>query len=40
MPVVSPEAFLALVLKHCKEKPQIDFGNLAIEAGLSKGGAA
>lgn len=35
---VEQDAFLACCIRHCKEKPQIDFKEVAHELGLSEGG--
>lgn len=36
---VDQDAFLACCIKNCKEKPIIDFEEVAKETGMSVGGA-
>lgn len=38
-PAVEPDAFLACCVRHCKEKPQIDWKEVSHELGMSEGGA-
>jgi len=38
-PAVESDAFLACCVRHCKEKPQIDWKEVSHELGMSEGGA-